>query len=64
MRTDSELDPNFEPVKLGKKVELKYIPFSELAIPWNVCVDTSASRQENRNTKQSQFSALKQTNNA
>jgi len=64
MRTDSELDPNFEPVKLGKKVELKYIPFSELAIPWNVCLDTSASRQENRNTKQSQFSALKQTNNA
>jgi hypothetical protein len=29
-----------ESVKLGKSIELRYIPFSELAIPWNVCVDS------------------------
>ncbi|UCE96412.1 MAG: ParB N-terminal domain-containing protein [Candidatus Bathyarchaeota archaeon] len=28
-----------EPIKLGKQMELKYIPFSELIIPWEVCVD-------------------------
>jgi hypothetical protein len=30
---------DFKPVKLGKNVKLKYIPFSELAIPWNVCIE-------------------------
>jgi hypothetical protein len=30
---------NLKPVKLGKTIELKYIPFVELAIPWNVCVE-------------------------
>lgn len=28
-----------EPIKLGKKMELKYIPFSQLVIPWEVCTD-------------------------
>jgi len=41
-----------ESVKLGKNVELKYIPFSELAIPWNVCVDSSQPRHDNVDTKQ------------
>jgi hypothetical protein len=35
-----------ESVKLGKSVELRYIPFSELAIPWNIRVD---SGQRGRN---------------
>lgn len=29
-----------KPVQLGKKIELRYIPFSELAIPWEVCVES------------------------
>ncbi|UCG37370.1 MAG: hypothetical protein JSV64_03610 [Candidatus Bathyarchaeota archaeon] len=28
-----------EPITLGKKIKLEYIPFSELVIPWEVCVD-------------------------
>jgi len=35
------------PIRLGKKVELRYIPFSELAIPWNICLDTTSSRMSN-----------------
>jgi hypothetical protein len=34
------------PVKLGKKMELQYIPFSELVIPWDVCVESDAEREE------------------
>jgi len=30
-----------KPVQLGKKIELRYIPFSELAIPWDLCVESS-----------------------
>jgi hypothetical protein len=40
-----------KPIKLGKKIELKYIPFSELAIPWNVCLDTSTSSQQNQDNR-------------
>ena len=35
-----------KPIKLGKSIELKYIPFSELAVPWNICLESSKSRQE------------------
>ena len=41
-----------EPVKLGKNMELKYIPFSELAIPWDVCVDSVKPRDDDCDTKQ------------
>ena len=34
-------------VQLGKRIDLKYIPFSELAVPWNVVVDTASIKQEN-----------------
>lgn len=34
-----------KPVKLGKNIELRYIPFSELAIPWNVCVGAAKPRR-------------------
>jgi hypothetical protein len=33
-----------EPIKLGKKMELKYIPFSELAIPWEVFTNPYITR--------------------
>ena len=62
MLTDNDRTPEVEPVKLGKNIELKYIPFSELAIPWNVCLDTIASRQEGRSIRQSPFSTFGQAN--
>lgn len=62
MLTDSDNALEFEPIKLGKNIELKYIPFSELAIPWNICPDGFGSRQEDRSIKQSRFSTFKQAN--
>jgi len=41
-----------ESVKLGKNVELRYIPFSELAIPWNVCVDLTQPKGNDAGSKQ------------
>jgi len=60
---NTNLDLEFKPVKLGKKIELKYIPFSELAIPWNVSLDTTTSKQDNYGIKQSPFRNIKQINN-
>jgi ParB/Sulfiredoxin domain len=51
-----------EMIKLGKNIDLKYIPFSELAIPWNVCLDTAASLQQNQNIRNSGLFSFKQTN--
>lgn len=62
MLTDSDHALEFKPVKLGKNIELRYIPFSELAIPWNACPDTVPSRQEDRRTSQSRLSTFRQTN--
>jgi hypothetical protein len=50
MNADS--NPEFELVKLGKTISLEYIPFSELAIPWNVCHDTN---QDDKDIKKSGF---------
>jgi len=50
---DSNLE--FEPIKLGKKIELRYVPFSELAIPWNVVLDSAASNKNNNGVAQSRF---------
>jgi len=60
--TESSHALEFRPVRLGKEIELKYIPFSELAIPWNACFDTAKSKQENHKTSQSRLSTFKQTN--
>lgn len=60
MLTDSDSALEFEPVKLGKNIELRYIPFSELVIPWNVCLDNGASGQEHRSIRQSRFSTFGQ----
>lgn len=46
MLTNSSV-AELKPVQLGKRIELKYIPFSELAVPWNVVVDTASIKQEN-----------------
>jgi hypothetical protein len=53
INTDPKLE--FEPIRLGKKVELRYIPFSELAIPWNVIRDTAASNKIIDEAVQSRF---------
>jgi hypothetical protein len=41
-------------VKLGKKMELQHIPFSELVIPWDVCVESNTNPEQNggRNIRQ------------
>jgi len=41
-----------KPIKLGKNIELRYIPFSELAIPWNVCIDSAKPTQNDSEIKQ------------
>lgn len=51
IQTDKENE--ITPIRLGKKIELRYIPFSELAIPWNVCLDTTASRLQNHDIRRS-----------
>jgi len=35
-----------KPVQLGKKMELRYIPFSELVIPWEVSISSAARIQK------------------
>jgi ParB/Sulfiredoxin domain len=58
--TDTDADKDFQPVRLGKKIELKYIPFSELAIPWSICPENTNQRQEIGNARQ--FSHDQQAN--
>jgi hypothetical protein len=53
MMIQTDKDNEITPIRLGKKIELRYIPFSELAIPWNICADTIASRQQNQHIRQS-----------
>ncbi len=48
-----------ESVKLGKNVELKYIPFSELAIPWNIRLDSNQPEGEDASSKQLRVSTYK-----
>ncbi len=55
MLTKTDINLKFEPVKLGKKIELRYIPFSELAIPWNVVLDTATSNKKNNKIAPSRF---------
>ena len=55
MLINTETNIEFEPIRLGKKIDLRYIPFSELAIPWNVCPDISASRQNKHDKEKSRF---------
>jgi hypothetical protein len=50
------------PIRLGKKIELRYISFSELAIPWSICLDTTASRQQNQDIRRSYLYNFIQSN--
>jgi len=43
-------------VMLGKNIELKYVPFSELAIPWNICVEAVNPGREGCTAKESSSS--------
>lgn len=47
---------NLKQVKLGKNVELKYIPFSELTVPWSVYVDSTVQRNTGHNYNQLEIS--------
>jgi hypothetical protein len=58
----SSVDLELEPVRLGKNIELKYIPFSELAVPWNVCLDTSTTKQDNGDHSQARGPSFTQIN--
>jgi len=40
-------------VRLGKSMELRYVPFSELAIPWNVSVDPIKANRDSHGRHQS-----------
>jgi hypothetical protein len=60
IQTDNE--QKITPIRLGKIIELRYIPFSELAIPWNVCLDTTASRQQNQDIRSSRLSNFIESN--
>ena len=37
-----------EPIRLGKQMELEYIPFSQLVIPWEVCPDPDITHDNKR----------------
>lgn len=43
---------DLKPIKLGKNVEFKHIPFSELAVPWNISVNSIAPKYDNHHSRQ------------
>lgn len=47
-----------KPVKLGKKMELQYIPFSELVIPWDVCIESNTEPEQGGGGDTKQLGAL------
>lgn len=62
MLSDTDNALGIKPVKLGKDVGLRYIPFSQLAIPWNILPNPAALRRETRGAKQTDFSTFRRTN--
>jgi len=59
-----EAMPSLEPqsVRLGKNFELKYIRFSELAIPWNVNIDSAQRKRGDGSAKQLRVSTYGEAN--
>jgi len=51
---------DMESVKLGKSIELRYIRFSELAIPWNVNIDSVQRKHSEGGAKQLRVSTYGQ----
>ena len=49
---EAVVSQGLESVRLGKNVELRYIRFSELAIPWNVNIDSAQRKQGDGGAKQ------------
>ncbi len=47
-----------KPVKLGKEMKLKYVPFSELVIPWDACVESSIGSEQTDGRDARQLGAL------
>ncbi len=47
-----------EPVKLGKKMELQYIPFSELIIPWDINVESNTNSEPSGDGDSKRLGAL------
>lgn len=43
---------DLKPIKLGKNIELKYVPLSELAVPWNISVNSVAPNYDNHHSQQ------------
>lgn len=62
MLAEIDVELEFEPITLGKKFELRYIPFSELSVPWNVTLDTTTSSQDGQDKKQSSIFKSEQIN--
>jgi hypothetical protein len=54
----STMSLGLKTTKLGKKMELQYIPFSELVIPWDVCVDSNTEPEPGVNGDAKQLGAL------
>lgn len=48
----STLNLELKPIKLGKNVELKHLPFSELAVPWNMSIDSVSPNHDNHRSQQ------------
>jgi len=44
----SEIEMDLGKVRLGKEMELRYISFSELITPWNVCVDAEILNRDKK----------------
>ena len=62
LSTNCQANTEIKPIKLGKNIELKYLPFSELAIPWNVCLDTADSHQQNLDIRRARLQNFAESN--
>jgi hypothetical protein len=62
MMIETDKENEIKSVRIGKKIEFRYIPFSELAIPWNVCLDTTASGQQNQESRRSRLYSFVESN--
>ncbi len=47
-----------KPVKLGKRMELKYIPFSELVIPWDISVESNIEPEQGNGSDAKQLGPI------
>ena len=62
LTVQTDKDNQITPIRLGKKTELRYIPFSELAIPWNISIDTTESSLQNKDNRRSRVYNFAESN--